>query len=934
VGIRVPISTYRLQLTPQFGFSEARAQVPYLSALGISDIYLSPIFKSQKGSLSGYDVVDFTRFNPELGTEAEFDLLVLEIQKHGMGILLDIVPNHMAITSENPFWMDVLENGLSSPYAAFFDVDWIPCDKHIENQILLPVLGKPYGQALEEGEITLNLEDSRIFVSCYSSILPVSLKSYGIIFSYRFESLEADLGVEHSEVEGLKSLIAAIEISARPQFSPHLVEYEAIRGQIRDLLGSDRIEHFVRENIALINGKKGDIRSFDILDDILKQQVYRLAYWRTGREELNYRRFFDIDNLIGIKVESPGVLEATHSLVFRLFQESKIDGLRIDHVDGLYDPLDYLTRLRETAGDFYVVVEKILTGEENLWSDWPVNGTTGYDFAREVNNLFVDNEGLDKIDEHYTRMIGGKREFIDLVYEKKKQVIMELFSSDLRSLGCELLQLAGADRYARDLAEKDLTQVVTEVTANLPVYRTYTRAMEVSTTDRRYLEVAFQETQRQGARLEETALEFLRRVLLLDFSVDVPPAQKLKWLNWVMKWQQFTGPVTAKGLEDTALYDYNPLTSLNMIGAPLRLPEFSVNKFHNFNINRQKFWPSTLNATSTHDSKRSEDVNAAISVLSDMPKDWTTHLFWWRKNNHKNKQLLKGIEVPDPDMEEIIYQTLLGAYPLNDQELGEFRERFKQYILKAAREAKTFTSWINPDGDYETVILGFVDTILKSSESNEFLADFIPFHKQVAFFGALNSLSQVLLKITSPGVPDFYQGNELWKYEMVDPDNRRAVNFPYRNELLSNLVEREKQDRVGLIPDILKNWQDGRVKLYLTYKTLHFRRKNPDLFRKGEYLPVYADGKKRDYVVAFIRHLENSWAIVVVPRLNPRLVEPWDFPLDRHVWGKDLLVMPDNAPSSWTNVFTGETVSHEEGSHLKLAEILNTFPVALLTSPG
>ncbi len=937
-GFKVPSATYRLQFSSHFRFADAVDVVLYLKQLGISDVYASPIFKARTGSLHGYDIVNPNQTNPELGSEPEFELMLQKIQNQNLGLLLDIVPNHMAANPENPFWTDILEKGLSSRYADFFDIEWPSRDGIISNKVILPILAKPYGQSLEDQDISLEINDLGLFIRYLETRLPVSVKAYALVLSYRLDFLEAAGKVNSSDLQKFKQILADIEkLSSLPEGGKLIdrnFDVDGIKERLTALIeSSPEVKAFLQENVALFNGEKGNAASFDHLDELLNEQVYLLSFWRTGREELNFRRFFDINNLVGVRVELPEVLEATHALIFRLVREGKVSGLRIDHIDGLYNPQKYIHDLRRHLGRFYIIVEKILSGDEFLPGDWLACGTTGYDFSREVNNVFVNRQGISKLDEHYTKMIGNSKKFAIVVVEKKKQVIEDLFFSEVHSLGYQLHRLASQDRYARDLSELDLTQALIEVTAALPVYRTYINSFEISPIDRQNLVAALQRAQSLNPNLEESALNFLRRVLLLEFTPNFRQEQKQAWLRWTMKWQQLTGPATAKGLEDTALYTYNRLMSLNVIGAPVQSePNWSIDWFHRFNLSRQGHWPLTLNATMTHDSKRSEDVSARINVLSEMPQPWIRHLAYWRRCNYPQRQNLEGQVVPDPNIEELLYQTLVGAWPFSAEEIPQFKERFKAYMLKSVREAKALTDWVRPNGKYEKALLTFIDLILEESEQNEFLLDFVPFQKQIAFYGALNSLGQVLLKITSPGIPDFYQGTELWNLSLVDPDNRRPVDFDLCKKLLNEIEAQAQQNKPNLSEDILKHWQDGRIKLYITYIALNFRRENAALFR-GAYLPIYAEGRRKENVIAFYRQLEDKWILVVVPRLSTNLVEVWDYPLEKRIWKNEGLVLPAGAPIEWKNIFTDETVDASEGKRLLLlSEVFKTFPVALLTS--
>jgi len=763
--LRIPFATYRLQFNKGFRFKDAGALVSYLNCLGVSDIYASPILKARQGSSHGYDVTDPTRLNPELGTERDFDALTKELRQHGMGLLLDVVPNHMAASPENPWWRDMLEHGEDSPFAGFFDTDWL------------------------------------------------------------------------------------------------------------DFQGS--------------NGAS------------------------TG-----HRRFFDIGDLIGIRVEDRKVFQATNSFIFRLISESKVSGLRIDHIDGLYEPPEYLQRLSESTGGIYTVVEKILSGDEALTETWQVSGTTGYDFANILNALFADGSGIKVLDNIYSQIIGPSKSFRDIVYEKKKQVMLELFAKEIEALGQWLAQLLG------QLVMPEASRAVTEATACLPVYRTYTRE-EVSADDRRYIEGAVSEATRREA-VPKTALSFLKRVLLLDFPANIDGKKKVEWKNFVRRWQQLTGAVMAKGFEDTALYNYHRLTSLNEVGGQPDTTGLSLEGFHNWSMARMKLWPHTMNTTSTHDTKRSEDVRARISVLSEIPDEWAEHLGIWMKYNEAKKHPVNGQPMPEPNTEVLLYQTLIGAWPLFAEEVPAFKERLKAYMIKAVREAKAITSWLKINQEYEDSILNFIDAILQDSADNKFLIDFLKFQERIACYGALNSLSQLLLKITSPGVPDFYQGMELWDFSLVDPDNRRPVDFKKRRELLDNLLREESST-----DEMLASWKDGRIKLYVTYKALNFRRDCPELFQKGAYIPLSVSGTRREQVCAFARRYEKKWALVAAPRFFTKLIEVDILPIGRQLWDDGYILVPEDTPQNWHNIFTGGVI--EGKNSLPLAEVFGDFPVALLT---
>jgi (1->4)-alpha-D-glucan 1-alpha-D-glucosylmutase len=951
--LRVPVATYRLQFSREFRFEHARALVPYLHKLGVTDLYASPLFRARPGSGHGYDVTDPTRLNPELGTDEEFEALDQELKQFGMGLLLDIVPNHMAASPENPWWMDFLENGASSPYAPFFEIVWHPTTARgaMEDKILIPTLGGPYGSVLENQEITLTLEERGFCVRYYEVKLPIDPKSYGTILTHRLGTLEETIGADHPALQGLLRLVDKIErLPVRTATDPGEIEVRRRDGGVikRTLWhlynAHPEIHQFLDDNVRIFNGRKGDPNSLDLLDQLLADQAYWLAFWRVVTEKINYRRFFDVSDLIGIRVDDPRVFEATHALVVRLATEGKITGLRVDHIDGLFDPLEYLRRLQgrivpgpRGQGDpprFYVLVEKILIGDEPLPEEWPVCGTTGYDFLKAMNELFVDPQGLKTLDAIYARFTGTQMTFTDVVYQQKKRVVEELFAGELRALGHHLGLLAEQYRHARYLSPKELMQALVEVTACLPVYRTYIRGFEVPARDSPYIERAVEEARHRNPEVSTPVFNFLKRVLLLDLPTSLAVREREAWLLFVMRWQQFAGPAMAKGLEDTACYVYHRLISLNEVGGDPGIQGSSVETFHRHNVATRARWPYTLSATSTHDTKRSEDVRARINVLAELPQEWTRCLSRWRRWNGSQKRRVGGRPVPDPNEEMLIYQTLLGAWPLVEAELPAFRERLKGYVIKAAREAKVHTSWINPQPEHESALVAVVDAILRPSRRNNFLTDFLRFQRKIAFYGACNSLAQVLLKITAPGVPDLYQGTELWDFSLVDPDNRRPVDFEIRARLLEDLNRRETKDPLALVSDLLGRWADGRVKLFVTAKALNFRAIHSELFLKGDYLPLHARGKWRDRVCAFARRSEEAWAVVAVPRLLTKLIKPGVFPLGGRVWGNGCLALPEEAPGRWLNVLTDEAmeVSFTTGRKiLPLKSIFRHFPVALLS---
>jgi (1->4)-alpha-D-glucan 1-alpha-D-glucosylmutase len=957
VPFRIPIATYRIQFNLQFRFSDARDLVAYLNGLGITDLYASPRFQARKGSLHGYDVADPGRVSSELGTEREFEELSDKLKSYSMGLLLDIVPNHMAASHENPWWMDVLENGPSSRFATYFDIDWHPATTKAaflhQNRVLLPFLGDLYGNVLENCELTVKIDDGGFFVKYYDHRFPLEPRSYELLIEHIAEILAGKSAVGADELRAVSEILESVR--SLPQFSDRNFESQqrrsseshAIKERLWQLYQSVAdIREAADEAMRRVNGTRGDPASLGELDRLLSAQPYRLAHWKIALEEINYRRFFDVNELVAVRVEDPQVFADRHRSILHLLREEKVTGLRIDHVDGLYDPRAYLRLLQSSAfpeessspQSVYIVVEKILGEREHLPDDWPVCGTTGYEFLNAANAVFVDPDGVAVIEQAYARITHSASPFADVSYAGNRLVMNMLFAAEIHSLGRRLGKIAAQDRNARDLPMVEVIELLEVVTACLPVYRTYIDGEGVSARDRDFLERALALARRRVSpgTVSDAAFSFFRRVLFLD-----PPSYaeslRAEYLQFVMRWQQVTGPVMAKGLEDTASYVHNSLVSLADVGGdPMReSPPRGVTGFHQFNQYRGLHWPHSLNTTSTHDTKRGEDVRARIDVLSELPHEWERSFRRWRRSIAARRSIAGGRSVPSPGEESLLYQTMLGAWPALEDELPEFRERLKVFLIKAAREAKLHTNWLDPDSEYESALLKFLDGILDSDRTAGFFPDFLALQKKVAFFGFLNSLSQTLLKIGSPGVPDFYQGEELWDYNLVDPDNRRPVDFALRSRLLDEIKQLDLEDRNSLLDSLLGNWRDGRVKLYLIWKALYFRREHRELFEQGEYLPLDPAGKHDQSLCAFARRHNGRWAVIAVPRLLSRVVDLGQLPLGRAAWGSTSIRLPSAAPSQWRDVISGEKLRAATRSRqplLRAADLFRHFPVALCTS--
>lgn len=949
--MKVPSATYRIQFHLNFRFADAEQIVPYLHEMGITHLYASPWGRARRGSMHGYDVADPLHVNSELGTEEEFTRLVERLHKYGMGLILDIVPNHMAASDENPWWMDVLENGIESRYATYFDIDWdAPGAKWPDvqkNQVVLPVLNDQYDRVLFSQGIALRFDERGFYLHVQGNRVPVNPRTYHEILAPCFVALNEPgsaapevvrefepllqaaraLAGQRDEVIGVEKAPAAIRLDLKTR----LWELYRDEKQIRDALD---------ETLHSLNGTPGNPASFRALDALLFQQPYRLAHWRTAAGEINYRRFFGLNHLVAVRVEDQQVFEATHAMIFRLVAENKVDGLRVDHIDGLLDPLEYLDRLQSArkvqSGDdtdalgIYSIVEKITSGDEELPKTWRVAGTTGYDFLNIANTLFIDPRGWRQLEDIYRDFTGIHSTFADTWYVRKRQVMEELFGSDIRVLSSRLARLSALDPRGRDLPMRELIRALKEITARLPVYRTYIRDLELPQRDRPYLAEAIRLAHRPAVTTEvsEAVFDFFRRVFLLD-PPEEPVEYRTVWLDFLMRWQQFSGAVMAKGLEDTAFFVHHGLLSLNEVGCnPFRRGiRFGIAAFHEFNRKRQRDYPFALNATSTHDTKWSEDVRARINVLSEIPREWQRCLSRWSKLNRSKKTEVAGVLAPSPNEEVLLYQALLGIWPFNEPNLGEIRERIDAFLLKAVREAKTHSNWFSPNEAYEAALRDFVTAIFRPG-ANAFLRDFVQFFERIASRGACNSLSQLLLKMTSPGIPDFYQGSGLWQFRLTDPDNRNLVDYRERTEVLERFLT--AKDGEPCPRELLENWRDGRVKFYLAQRALKFRRAHKELFMHGGYAPLYATGANKECVCSFYRHYEGSWAITVVPRLIAKLAKPGAFPVG-DAWARTALLLPRSAPSSWKNVLTCETITASRRA-LGLAEVFKNLPVALLVS--
>jgi (1->4)-alpha-D-glucan 1-alpha-D-glucosylmutase len=990
----LPESTYRLQFHAGFTFRDALAITPYLSELGITHCYASPYLKARPGSTHGYDIIDHGSFNPEIGTAEEYDEWVNALHEHDLGQILDTVPNHMAVgTNDNPWWNDVLENGPASRYANYFDIAWRSSLRpELSDKVLLPVLADLYGDVLEAGQFSLVYNVAGFSVDYAGRIFPIAPRSYDRILGHSLPELERTLGADDTGFLELHSILTAVRnLPGSSETEPDRVaerqrEKEVIKRRLAALATeSPPIRTWIDLKIAAFNGTPGDPASFELMDDLLEHQCYRLSYWRVGSDEINYRRFFDINDLAALAIEREEVFEAAHALIFRLMADGKVDGLRIDHPDGLFDPAAYFLRLQhhailararqtfEASGDhetvdwkdveqrirdrlvatnwsasgpgrsdppFYVAIEKILGSREQLIPSWAIHGTSGYDFVNQVNGLFVDSTRVERVSRLYREIVPDAIPFSELAYRKKLLIMQVSLSSELHLLTHQLDRLAQKSRRSRDFTFNTLRYALREVIACFPVYRSYVDSTGASPTDRRYVESAVRMARIKNPLLSARVFRFVRDMVLgdsPDLRVEEDRAAQQRFAG---KFQQVTAPVMAKGVEDTAFYVDSRLISLNEVGGDPARFGVGTEALHAFNRQQQLTWPFALCPLSTHDTKRSEDVRARINVLSEIPDVWGAAVARFRELNRPYLQQVEDQDAPDPNLEYFLYQTLIGVWPLEPysaDEYSSFVKRVQTYMEKALHEAKVHSSWINPDPDYDKAIQDFVRQILDDKLNDPFLTEFRALQRRVSHYGLFNSQSQTLLKLTSPGAADTYQGTELWDFSLVDPDNRRPVDYRRRQDMIRQirLSGAPSEDARDLCGELLSTQADGRIKLYIHYKTLNLRKGQPGLFSSGEYTPLSVVGNRAEHVFAFARRSGGTVAIVSVPRLLTRLIPgALQMPLGDSVWQDTRVLLPSEITNvDWRNLFTGERLAaspYDGQRSLPAAAIFADFPVAVL----
>jgi len=928
--MKVPVGTYRLQLGGAINFVTVRSLFGYLAKLGISDIYASPIFQAAKGSTHGYDVADHNALNEELGTAAQFEAMCAEREKAGLGWVQDIVPNHSTYSSENTKLMDVFENGQTSRYYNFFDIDWNHPHSAKKGRVLAPFLGDMFATCLENGVIRLEFSADGFAVHFYEMVFPLRMETYPVILSYNLAGLKQDLGKSHPDYLKLLGVIYVLKnLSMAADHNERHEQVMFIKRMLWELYNSDsHVKKFFDANIKVSNGEAGRAESFNLLDGLLADQVFRLSFWKVGTEEINYRRFFGLNNLICVKVEEQDVFEIVHDLTFKCLTLCKFSGLRVDHIDGLWDPAKYIDRLRSRAGDVYLVVEKILAINEQLNSDWAVQGTTGYDFMNYVNGIFCDHRNEKKFDRIYRSFAGIRGPYESLVQEKKRVIIRMNMMADIDNLAIFIKSISSQDRYGSDITLSELRRGLIEVLTNYDVYRTYISFTSYSENDKTVIDNAIAKARKQSPELEN-GLNFIERFLMLALGKNLPGVQRDQWIRMIMRLQQYTGPLMAKGFEDTLLYVYDKLISLNEVGSDPSRFGVMQKQFHEFNSRRRATMPLTMNTTSTHDTKRGEDVRCRINVLSEMPGRWEEAVKAWREMNNKIKPTVNGVKAPDRNDEYFLYQTLVGVYPFDARIREDFVTRIKQYMVKVVREAKTHSQWIKPDEEYENALVKFIDSLLEERVDNEFLASFKAFAKEIRFYGVFNSLSQLVLKATCPGVPDFYQGSELWDLSLVDPDNRRPVDFERRKAMLEELEGRLGRDREVCIREMLARSEDGMIKMFVMRESLGVRRQMREVFERGEYVPLYALGASAGSVIAFARVYKGRWAVTIAGRFLTRVAVADELPVGSK-WGDTSVEIRRGVfPAEFTDAFTKKKIKSD--MLLRLERVFEQMPLGLLT---
>jgi (1->4)-alpha-D-glucan 1-alpha-D-glucosylmutase len=919
----VPGATARLQLHRDFTFDDAAACVPYLADLGVTHIYSSPILRARPGSMHGYDIVDHSMVNPELGGEQGLHRLVSTLRSHGLGLLVDIVPNHMGVGgADNTWWLDVLEWGRASPYADFFDIDWSPPDPELRGKVLVPFLGEPYGACLEKGDIRLRFNDGRLEATYGEHVFPIAFGFYQIVLGSIAADIPDLIAVPHTRT-GMRSAVQTGQAS--------------LRAFVATDAGS------VAMSQALERYSPATPEGLERLHLLLERQHYRLVWWQAAADEINWRRFFDVTSLAGLRVELPQVFDATHATLLRLYGAGLIDGVRIDHIDGLADPRAYCRKLRrrmETeaasrppeapAGPPYIVVEKILAGHERLPAEWQTDGTTGYDFMDQVGALLHDPAGEAPLTTIWRELTGRPGDFEDEEKSARRLTLRDALASELNATSAALHRVARRDRATRDFTLTAIRRALTEILVHFPVYRLYAGLAGRPETDDRVIARATAGAAKVMRATDRPLLEMIGSWLGGEAPRTMPPGPlRRERLRAIVRFEQLSSPVAAKSVEDTAFYRYGRLLSRNEVGSNPGQFSLSAAAFHAACQERGRRYPHALIATATHDHKRGEDVRARLAVVSEIPEEWAGQLRRWIRLNASLKREVDGGPAPDMTDEIMLYEMLVGAClpgVVGDAGMRELAERVAAWQLKALREAKRHTAWVAPDEAYETACRDFLFQILDPSRASRLWEEITGFAARIGPAGAINGLTQTILRVTTPGVPDLYQGTELWDGSLVDPDNRRPVNYALRRDMLAT-----NRTPIQLMPD----WQSGQIKQAVIARALHVRKRLPALFGHGNYQPLAVDGPAADHVLAFSREAGRDAIATVVTLRADRLLQGQPLPLVPAAAWQDTAVI---LPASWgkrrfDSAFDDAALMPEHG-RLRLATILASLPVALLVRNG
>ncbi|MCF7936682.1 MAG: malto-oligosyltrehalose synthase [Synergistales bacterium] len=913
--MRIPLSTYRFQLTPETPLEQLRQTIPYLAALGISDLYVSPLPAAIPGSEHGYDVTDPQAVNPELGDLEDLDRTAAVAREHHMGWVQDIVPNHMAFHPANRFLQDVLETGPSSRYAHWFDIRWEHHNPLLRGRLLAPFLGGDLQEVLRSGELQLRLEEGALVLGYYEHRFPLRIESYPPVL----EPLIGGLGrtATLKEQQLLERLLRLADCSGS---TPGAEQYREItatgKALLQQAVAHSVVNRAVEERLERLNSEPAE------LADLIDSQHYLPALWRVAAEAINYRRFFHINNLISLRMGDPRVFDATHRLPARLYKTGTFTGFRIDHIDGLKAPVAYLERLRNSAPEAYIAVEKILQRGETLPESWPIQGTTGYDTLTIANDILCDRAGEGQLREAYHSFTGDMRDPASLLSETKREALTTLLYGDLENLAVNVLDEAARRHQSHAVSRRAVLQVLEELVVRFPRYRTYLGEECGTSEEQELLGELFSSVEEALPQRRETC-SLVREIM--EQSYEGEPTGEPD--SVVLQLQQLTGPVMAKGFEDSFLYRYTPLLSRNEVGGSPLHPPCSVETFHRFCARQQQERPHSMNATATHDTKRGEDARARLNVLTELAGAWSAGLPRWHRQLETAWRRHSEMPFPlDRREEHFLLQSLIGGLPFGGPD-ESFGERLAAYMVKALREAGERSSWQAPDRELEDAVASLVRLLLFDDMFGPFREDFLSFQRKVAFYGVFNSLAQTVAKITIPGVPDIYQGSELWDFSFVDPDNRRSVDYASRSSTLAELDDILERNDPTLLRGLLEAPEDGRIKMLVTMRTLQARQRYPSLFTHGSYAGIACRGACADSLIAFTRYTTTQRAVCIVPRLCSHLAAPGELPLGKRVWRDTTLEWPAQPGRAWRDLISGMTVN--DSRKMAVGTVLQHLPCAV-----